>query len=267
LSETVFLKLGGSLITDKTRDATAKPDVIRAMAREVRAALDEEPGLHLLVGHGSGSFGHFVAREYQVHRGCLDWWGYAATSAAASRLNRLVVDLFLEEGVPVVSLQPSASARCVKGELVELATAPTEGVLARGLVPMIFGDVSLDDVQGSAIASTEQIMAFLAPLLKPTRIVLAGEVDGVFTADPRRDPNATLVRRIGQANVESVRAALTGSHGVDVTGGMLTKVLIMAELARADPNLSVHLVSGLREGCVRNAILGRPCEAETVIRW
>ena len=53
-----------------------------------------------------------------------DWRGYAETSAAAQRLNRLVTDALLSEGVRVVSLQPSASARCHDGELVEMAIDP-----------------------------------------------------------------------------------------------------------------------------------------------
>ena len=267
MRQVAFLKLGGSLITDKTRDATARPEVIRDMAREVRGALDRDPDLGLLLGHGSGSYGHVVASRYRVHQGCRDWWGYAATGAAAARLNRLVVDIMLEEGVPVVSLQPSASARCVGGELGEMSVRPFGDLLARGLVPMVYGDVALDDQQGSAIASTEQIMAFLAPILRPRRIVLAGEVEGVFDADPRRVPEAKLIRDIGRHNLEAVRAALSGSHGVDVTGGMLTKVLTMAALARSQPGLSIHLVSGLRPGDVQAALLGERCDADTVIRW
>ena len=37
MHELVFLKLGGSLITDKSREATAREDVIRRAARETPA--------------------------------------------------------------------------------------------------------------------------------------------------------------------------------------------------------------------------------------
>jgi len=115
LSLLAFIKLGGSVITDKNREATAQPEVIRRLAREIARARAADPGLRLVIGHGSGSFGHFVGRHYGTHLGLRDdrgWEGYARTGAAAARLNRLVTDVFLEEGVPVVSLQPSASARC-----------------------------------------------------------------------------------------------------------------------------------------------------------
>ncbi len=237
-------------------EATPRPEVIGRLAREVRQSLAARPELRLVLGHGSGSFGHFAAQRYGVHRGVADNLGYAETGAAATRLNRLVVDAFLAEGVPVVAFQPSASARCVGGELVEMAVGPLEVALERGLVPVVYGDVALDDLQGTAIVSTERIFGYLASFLRPVRMVLAGEVDGVFTADPLRDPTAQLIAEIDRHNSEQVRAALAGSRGVDVTGGMLSKVLGMLDLVRELPGLEVLLISGLRPGWVRRALEG-----------
>jgi isopentenyl phosphate kinase (EC 2.7.4.-) len=58
-----FLKLGGSLITDKTRENAPRLDVIRRLAREISGALATAPP-KLVLGHGSGSFGHAAARKY-----------------------------------------------------------------------------------------------------------------------------------------------------------------------------------------------------------
>jgi isopentenyl phosphate kinase len=267
LAETVFIKLGGSLITDKTQEALARPEVIARMAREVRSALLQRPDMRLLVGHGSGSFGHAEAKRYRVHEGCADWWGYAATAAAADRLTRLVVDGFLAAGVPVVALQPSASARTARGQLVEWVTWPIEELWQRGLVPLVHGDVALDQEQGSAIVSTERLFAYLLPRLRPARIVLVGEVVGVYTADPRVDASASLVPLIDRGNIAKVREMLGGSHGIDVTGGMLSKVETMYRLASENVNMSVQLVSGLRQDDVERALVDGLASASTVIRW
>ena len=85
------------------------------------------------------------------------------------------------------------------------------------------GDVALDQEQGSAIVSTERLFAYLLPLLRPARIVLAGEVAGVYTADPQADASASLVPLIDRTNIVQVREMLGGSHGVDVTGGMVSQ--------------------------------------------
>jgi len=61
---------------------------------------------------------------------------------------------------------------------------------------------------------------------------------------------------------------LGGSHGTDVTGGMLAKVEAMVALVQEQPGLVVHLISGERPGALRTALL-RPTEhvGGTIIRW
>ena len=126
----IFVKLGGSIITDKLQPSTARPQVIQRLAQEIRDVRAACPNLRLVLGHGSGSFGHVAGNRYHVHQGIAengDWSGYAETGAAAARLNRLVADLFLEAGVPVVSVQPSACVRCRAGKLVAMNLCHWQG--------------------------------------------------------------------------------------------------------------------------------------------
>jgi isopentenyl phosphate kinase len=273
----VFVKLGGSVITDKSQPQTACPAVIDRLAGEVARALRSQPDLRLVLGHGSGSFGHVPARRYGTRQGVrttVDWFGFAAVAAAAAQLNRLVVDRFLAAGVPVWSLQPSASAWCRGGELVSMATAPLEQALARGLVPLVYGDVALDELQGGTIISTEQILAYLARhfqrhgLTPPERMVLVSGVDGVFEGDPNREPNSRQVPTITAGNWVQVRGTLGGSHVTDVTGGMLSKVEEMIALIRDLPELTVHILSGERSGVLQTVLQEPTAEVGgTVIRW
>jgi len=267
MAELVFLKLGGSLITDKTREATPRLEVIERLAGQVRAALEARPELGLVLGHGSGSFGHFAARRHHIQEGLAgadNWRGYAETGAAAARLNRIIADVFLAAGVPVVSFPPSASARCRGGELIAMETALLREALSHRLVPLIFGDVAFDAVKGTTIVSTEMAFVYLAREFKPQRIVLAGQVAGVFTADPRRGEQARLVARLTPADFERMREQLAGSHGVDVTGGMLNKVEAMVNLVRELPGLRVHFVSGETPGLVKRVLTGE-CDAGTLL--
>jgi len=265
LAELVFVKLGGSLITDKNVEAAARPELIRRLAMEVHRALESRADLRLVLGHGSGSFGHMVAQRYHVQTGVTDWRGYAQTGAAATRLNRIVTDLFLEEGVPVVSIQPSASARCHGGDLQALAVHPVQEALQHGLVPLVYGDVALDDLWGSTIISTETIFAYLARLLLPQRILLVGEVQGVHTSDPHHDLQARLVPVLRASSIEQMQSVLGGSHGVDVTGGMHTKVRDMVDLVRVMPSLHVALLSGLEPGLLERALTDADLNPGTLI--
>jgi len=269
MSELVFLKLGGSLITDKTHPQALRPDVLQQLAVEIAGALADRPDLRLLVGHGSGSFGHVVARKYGTRDGVASpaaWRGYAETAAVAARLNRLVVDALWSAGVPALPVQPSASACSHDGELGALDERPLRAALAHGLVPVVYGDVALDDLRGGTIISTEQIFHWLAPHLRPQRVILVGEVPGVLTADPSSSRRGELIEEITPDRLPEVSQALGGSRGTDVTGGMLAKVKEMVALVQATPSLSaVQIISGLVPGLVRTVLTDSDVRAGTLI--
>lgn len=257
--ELVFLKLGGSLLTDKTRPQALRADVLARLAAEVAAALDAAPGLRLVIGHGSGSFGHMTANKYGIRGGVSTpegWRGYAETALVAAALNGLVVTALWEAGIPALRIQPSASARCRAGELLALDLHPLTAALDHGLAPVIHGDVALDEARGGTIISTEEIFRFLAPRLRPQRVILVGEVEGVLTADPASGASGELIPRITPATLPGVARALGGSRGVDVTGGMMAKVAEMLALVTQTPELrAVQIITGLTPGLVREALL------------
>ncbi len=248
---TVFLKLGGSLITDKSQPETARTAEIERVAREIASALAAAPGLRLVIGHGSGSFGHVAAREYGTRRGVKDragWKGYAHVSTVAGRLNQIMLDALDLAGVPVLGVQPSASARCRDGEIVEMVIDPIRRGLDQGLVPLVYGDVALDDVRGGTIISTEDIFTYLAYALKPWRVLLAGDTAGVL------DEADALVPRVTPDTLPALRRALGGSAQTDVTGGMEMKVTSMLELCRTIPGLTVRIFSGFEAGQIARAL-------------
>ena len=244
MHELVFLKLGGSAITDKTRPEVLDEAALGQLAQVIAATLHANPALRMLIGHGGGSFGHHWANLYQTHRGVRNdrgWEGVVKVADAMGRLNREVVRRLIAAGVAAMSVQPSASALTAHGRLDRLAIEPLAALLHAGIVPVVYGDVAVDREQGAAIISTETIFAYLTPLLHPRRIVLVGE-RAVFTADPRRDPRAERIPVIDETNIEQVLGQTTGSHAVDVTGGMATKVETMWHLVSTAQDLEVQLV-------------------------
>ncbi len=264
--ETIFLKLGGSIITDKTQAEHARVDVIRRLAREVRAALDARPGLRLVLGHGSGSFGHVAAKKHGTRDGVRDaagWIGFAEVAASAARLNRIVTDVFVEARVPVVSLPPSASARCEDGRLVQLDTTALHAHVRHGLVPLVQGDVALDSVRGATIVSTEDVFVYLANEIDPDRALLAGEVAGVY---PSADMTGHVIALITPATFEQYASALSGSHGVDVTGGMAAKVRQLIAWVRAHPRLSARIFSAAEAGTLERGLIDPGAPIGTEIR-
>jgi isopentenyl phosphate kinase len=253
LSPCLYLKLGGSLITDKRRPETPHHDVINRVAAEIAAARRQIPGLRLVVGHGSGSFGHVAGKRYRTRTGVRsdsDWYGFSVVADAAARLNRIVTAALLAADIPAWTIQPSVPLRCTDGIVTAGPESTVLAALSKGLVPVVHGDVALDSTRGGTIASTEEIFDWLAYSVPASRLILLGEVDGIYTADPGLDPNATIIRHITPETVASVQGGLGGSHGVDVTGGMAAKVAQSIGMVERHPGSEIVICSGLEPGNV-----------------
>jgi isopentenyl phosphate kinase len=253
----VFLKLGGSLITDKNRPHTPRLEVIRRLADEIVAARENEAGLRILLGHGSGSFGHVPARRYGTRQGVRteqEWHGFVEVWREAVQLNRIVVNALGEAGLPAMSLPPSSSTLARDGLVETWNLEPMRRALEANLLPVVFGDVAFDSLRGGTILSTEDLFSHLALELQPRRILLAGSEAGVW-AD---FPNCTrLVEEISPANWSDLSATVGGSTATDVTGGMASKVQQSLELAQRIPNLEVFIFSGETPGAIEQALSGK----------
>ncbi len=258
MTSLAFLKLGGSLITDKTRPYEPRLDRLAALATQIADFLKEKPGTRLLLGHGSGSFGHTAAQEYGTREGVRDargWRGFAEVHHQAARLNGYVMEALRKAELPAVSFPPVASVLAREGKVSYWDPGHIEGALDHGLLPVIYGDTVFDQARGGTILSTEDLFAHLSPPLHPERILLAGQEPGVWADFPSR---GRLLEVIRSADYESLRLGLGAAEGVDVTGGMLAKVDQMMELVKSIAGLHVTIFSGVEEGALAKALRGEP---------
>jgi isopentenyl phosphate kinase len=250
----IFLKLGGSLITHKDKAESARIPIIRRLAREVANALSQDESMQIVVGHGSGSFGHHAAQQHGTADGSStreDWLGFTEVWRSAQQLNRIVCDELRNAGLPVVNFSPSASSICQEGLLEHMAIEPILRALSVGLIPLTHGDVAFDRIAGSAILSTEQIFQYLSARLQPQRILLAGLDAGVYQ-DPSRPDD--IQPQISPADLEKMQ--VEGSQAIDVTGGMAAKVQLAIAMIQANPDLEISIFSGEEPGAVEAALLG-----------
>jgi isopentenyl phosphate kinase len=264
-----FIKLGGSIITDKRGKEAADLSIISRLARELNAARNVQPNHALVLGHGSGSYGHPYAARYGIHRGLGngdDWMGFALTARAARRLHGILIDALLAARLPVLSLQPSASLHSSGRHIVHWNADTLVHAIERRLIPVIHGDVAFDATQGSSIISTESLFAYLAlhTPLRPTRMLLVGKT-AIHTADPHTDPTAQRISLINQYNIDEVLNQAGSSRAIDVTGGMQSKLVQMWELVQSIPGLQIHLINA-RPGLLTQAILGQADDEGTLIR-
>ena len=260
----ILVKLGGSLITDKARRESVRSDVLARIAGELAACRASWSGRGLIVGHGSGSYGHFAAAGTPLAATTLVRadtdpgplrTAVARTQDAAARLHRLVVAALLEAGLAPYSLAPSGWITTRGRELASLHLEPLEGALALGMIPVVHGDVAVDRDAGMAIVSTERVFEVLARGLsvrglRPAWAVWLGETDGILGAGGER------IAQVSAANLESARGRTGGSDGVDVTGGMRLRLETAWELACA--GVASWIGDGRQPGVLAAALRGEP---------
>lgn len=265
--ETIFLKLGGSLITDKDKPYTPRLDKLADLALEIKTALDLNPELVLILGHGSGSFGHTAAKKYGTRDGVKpsplpplpqqgegDYWhGFAEVRFQAAELNRYVMESLFNAGVPAIPFSPSASMVSTNRVVTSHNGLAIRKALEAHLLPVVHGDVAFDEALGGTILSTEDVFAFLAEQFPPTRILLAGIEAGVWADFPAR---TMLVKQIQLSDYEKMRAGIGGSASPDVTGGMKAKVEEMFGLIQKNKGLTTQIFSAEENGFLTRALNG-----------
>ncbi len=265
MRELIFLKLGGSLITDKTKPYTVRLDKLQALVAELGSALSRRDYLRVLLGHGSGSFGHFAVKEHLLglrnplsERGdgtaAVQYWrGYSEVRYRAAELNGYVMDAMHRAGIPSMALQPSAMVKAADGAVASWDPATLKAALASALVPVIYGDIVFDDTRGSTVLSTEALMIHLAPSLRPKRILLVGFEAAVWADYPARQ---RAIERITPHSYAALAGKVSGSDGADVTGGMRAKVEDMLGLVSRMPGLTIQILSGENPGNLEQALGG-----------
>lgn len=254
----IFIKFGGSLITDKAQPHTPRLEVMRRLAAELHNVIDQSPHTPILLGHGSGSFGHVPAKKYNTRAGVKnrrDWIGFSKVWNEAQSLNKILLQTLAKEGLHAIAFPPSAMVLAQDGKVHQWNITPIIKVLENRLLPVIYGDAVIDLTRGGTILSTEDLFVYLAKQLQPKEIYLFGIEPGVFSDYPQC---RQIIPEITPENFPAIRDALGGSQQTDVTGGMLSKVTLMLNLVSALPHTKVWILSGEEKNTVSNALLGNP---------
>ena len=254
----ILVKLGGSVITDKTTYRMFREGAVRRLAREMLTA-DEEK----IVVHGAGSYGHIYAKEYALQTGLHEERqveGVAKVMHDVRELDNLVVGALNAEGMWSAPVPPGSSVTMKDGVLSKMDLWPYRRFLKIGLVPVTFGDVALDDKKGVSICSGDQLMLRLAEQFKPRKVIFCADVDGLFTADPNCDPEARLIEEVDQNTLSSIPRT---ERCVDVTGSIYAKIEYMLQIARHAGECVI--INGSAEGRLASVVADRKAICSRII--
>ncbi len=261
--ELIFLKLGGSLITNKAKPFTVEQILLDRISGEIVQFLQTTQNTQLVIGHGSGSFGHTSAAKFKTRDGVRNneqWKGYQKVCADARRLNQIVMSSLIQAGLPAISFPPSTQIITADHNIHKWDIYQIQIALEHNLVPVVFGDTVIDAIIGGTILSTEELFIYLANSLRPSRILLAGIEEGVWTGFPDR---THLVRKITPEIIDEIQMTLGGSTSTDITGGMASKINNMLALLQSQPETKIQIFSGHKPDSIFSALSGD--ESGTVI--
>ena len=256
MKKIIYLKLGGSLVTNKQKAYTFNEDIVKQIAAEIAETVREQSNLQLVLGNGAGSFAHQSAAKYNLKDGVTTLggkYGAAVTHQDATYLNHLITHIFHQSSLPVFSLQPSAYILASNRSTTQIELSVFEKLITQDMIPFIYGDVIIDTEVGATVYSTDRLLREIAQkhintVYQPSLIIHAGNYDGVL------DKNNSVISHITPRNYNSVQQNFYNSSNVDVTGGMEKKVDEMLKLAaHGIPSI---ILNGSKKGLLKETLAG-----------
>jgi isopentenyl phosphate kinase len=253
--EVIILKLGGSLLTDKNKAFSIRENVIENSINQI---INYKKPLILI--HGGGSFGHPLAKKYEISKGLNtsienQVLGLSVTHEAMNKLNSLLINKFLEKKIPVIPFQPSS----IFFKNYEKISTPPIGIIETALdielLPILYGDIIFDAKGSFSIISGDKIIFELCKNLqryKVSKVIFAIEKDGIFIrSNNKEEGNLKLVSEISYNELDNLKLANLGSK-IDVTGGIRGKIDIIKRICKK--NIPVQIINGMKEDFIMKAL-------------
>ncbi len=179
--ELIIIKFGGSLITDKSSDT---PKINNNNLESISNILNQSK-YDLIIVHGAGSFGHPIAKKFNIAKGLNDDVAQKnaikETRKQVRELNQIFCDSLHKVGIKTKTIVPS-SLMTTNGpkEIVNFPYSIFSKALSENKIPVTFGDVTDDKRQGISILSGDILMMKLAEFYKPSYSVFIMDYPGVL---------------------------------------------------------------------------------------
>jgi isopentenyl phosphate kinase len=178
-----LLKIGGSIISTNTSTKNINVRLLRQIAIHLKT---KRP---LIIVHGTGYESKEFARTNRILKGVIASRQQQTALQCLAMLRRIhfrVLKVLTEEGLRVVSLSPFAFCAYRHGRIKILNVQFLRLMVEEGFVPLIHGDLVIDEVGTLHVCSSDDLIACLASEFPTDRLMFATDVNGVFPKDPKR---------------------------------------------------------------------------------
>src|SRR3954451_1196068 len=242
----VVLKLGSSIVADDT--GAPRVDVLARVCDQV-AALRREDVEVVVVTSGAIAIGIRVM-ELAGRPSAIEEL-QAASAVGQGKLFRVYDEMLLERGVS--SAQVLLTFFDVSARLHYLNARQTLRKLLDWNVVPVINENDTTTTDEISFGDNDFLAAQVAILVAADLLVLLTDTDGLYTADPRLDPSAELVRE--GTDFEPLQALSIGhATGPLGSGGMRSKV-VAAEMATA-AGIRTVVGNGRRAGALEAMLAG-----------
>lgn len=135
-------------------------------------------------------------------------------------------------------------------------------LLTLGAIPIINENDSIatDEI---VIGDNDTLGAIVATAINADLLILLSDIDGLFTADPRKDKNAVLLSRITEITPE-IEEMTGGAGSTFGTGGMATK--IKAAKIATDAGIDMIIANGKEPKVLYDIVEGKPVGTRFISR-
>lgn len=253
--EIKILKLGGSILTDKNKPLSIRENIIDDAIEQII-----QSGEKLILVHGGGSFGHPLAKEFNIFNGINPQiknqvLGLAKTHEAMIQLNSIIVNKFLQNDVPAISIQPSSIFIKKTDNFKMFSTEIIENLLDLDILPVLYGDIVIDANNSFSIISGENIIIELCKNLKKygiIEVIFAIEKDGLYVEKTEGEhSDIILCSEVYGDEIDRLKIPNLEKK-IDVTGGIEGKINSIKELCQH--KIPVQIINGLKENYIYKAL-------------
>ncbi len=175
----------------------------------------------------------------------------AAAAVGQSHLMRAYEEAFQPRGQRVAQILLTQEDLRHRGRYLN-ARNTFFTLLRLGIVPIVNENdtVAVQEIQ---FGDNDTLSALVANLAEADLLVILTDTEGLFSADPRRDPSAQLIRLVRSQDVVTSYCAEEAGSAASV-GGMSSKVLAARRAATA--GIPTVVASGLQPGVLEAVLRG-----------
>ena len=251
-SNRIVIKIGSALLIDKNKGAL-KNKWLESLALDICDLIKLKKEV-VVVSSGSIALGK---KQLELNSNLTLDEKQAAAATGQISLAHAWKEVMQEHGLNVAQILLAPDDTETRRKHLN-ARATLIKLLELGVIPVINENdtVSTEEIK---FGDNDRLAARVAQMCSADLLILLSDINGLYSSDPNKNKNATLVSEITEISRE-IEAMAGPAHSKISSGGMITKI----EAAKISMNAGCHMI--ICDGRLNNPLL-KLQDSHTVFSW